>query len=74
MIPKEILDLIKWEEYPWRNYTTGGQNINVMAYGSKLVCKEMGFEFATDHHRSQVKNKQLCLLFFELYLSETGVI
>ena len=74
MIPKEIQELIKWECYPEDKHTLGGQHVGTIITGKKLICKEIGFEIATDNYKSQIKNMNLCLLLFELYLQEIKVI
>jgi hypothetical protein len=73
-IPKEILDLVKWENYPPSNCPSGGQTVGTMPTGRKLICSEAGFEIGINNYRSQIKNMDLCLMLFELYLMEIKVI
>jgi hypothetical protein len=59
--------LVKWEtEVP----KLGGQSCGITYYKTKLICEEVDFEISVNHHRSQLKNKQLMLTLFELYLDE----
>jgi hypothetical protein len=68
MMPKEVIDLVKWEEYPLRVST--GQTCGKIETGMTLRCPEIGFEISIDASRSQLRNKELCWTFFELFYSE----
>lgn len=72
-IPDEIQKLIKWEAYPLGN-NNGGQSVGTIRYGARLICEELGFEVAVNNYRSQLKNKELCLTLFELFLMDIKVI
>lgn len=49
----------------------GGQSCGVMDTSVHLVSEDTGFEIKISEYRSQIKNKQLALTLFELYLQET---
>jgi len=68
-IRKEILELITLETYP--EVRTGGQMVGTISQGIKLSCLDCGFAIIVDGHRSALKNRELALTFFELYLIET---
>lgn len=72
MIPENIQNLIKWEAYPKKQ--TGGQTVGMMYYGTTLICEDVGFSVTVDYFRSQLKNKELAIILFELYLNEVGII
>lgn len=73
MIPDNIKKLTTLETYP--PYSTGGgQSIGAIHYGCKLTCEEAGFEVIIDAYRSQIKNRELAYLLFELYLQEIKAI
>ena len=72
MIPDNIKELITLETYP--PYSTGGQSVGTIHTGCKLICKDAGFEIVVDYNRSMIKNRELALLLFELYLQEIKVI
>jgi hypothetical protein len=73
MIPEKIKDLIKWKPYPENKYT-GGQTCGTFTPGITLICEEVGLEISINNYRSQIKNRDLCLLLFELYLQEIKTI
>ena len=73
-IPEEIQKSIKWEHYPKHDYPLGGQTTGQICCGFKLICEDVDFEVAVNYSRSMIKNKQLCLDLFELYLMEIKVI
>lgn len=68
MIDEDIVKLIKWEQFP--KIETGGQTCGVIPRGMTLVCEEMGFKVSINNFRSGFKNKEMCLMLFELYLME----
>lgn len=72
MTKKEMIEHYKkeatWETYP---KGTGGQHVTVCRAGVTLICRDVGFELTVDFYRSQIKNKELTLTLFELYLEET---
>lgn len=74
MIPDNILkDLnLEWEIYPKR--PVGGQTCGVFGKGVRLICRDIGFEFATDFGRSQLANKDLAFLMLEFFLIENKII
>ena len=71
-IPKEILDLIKWEQYPPE--IKGGQTCGIPMQGSALICEDFGFKIYCNGSRSQMKNRNFCITVFELYLDEFNVV
>lgn len=71
-IPENIQKLIKWETYPKQQI--GGQTCGMISYGTTLICEEVGFSITIDNYRSQIKNKELALILFELYLQKIKVI
>jgi hypothetical protein len=73
-IPEEIQKLIKWEYFPQDNCSLGGQTTGTIITGRKLICEEVGFEIGINNYRSQIKNMDLAIQLFELYLQEIKVI
>lgn len=71
-ITDEILKEIVWESYP--KPVAGGQTCGKFPTGVILKCDAAGFEIRVENYRSQIKNKELALLLFELYLSEIKAI
>jgi protein subunit release factor A len=69
MIPQEILNEIIFESYP-KTENKGGQTCGMMPTGITLICKSAGFEVSISNYRSQIKNKEMALLLFDLYLTE----
>jgi hypothetical protein len=63
-IKEEFRNQIVWEEKKKGNQSVG---IDMTAI---LNCEDIGFKIEISQHRSRLKNKELCLLFFELYLDE----
>jgi protein subunit release factor A len=74
MIPDNIKELIKIETYPPYNTNLGGQSVGTIHTGCKLTCEGSGFEVIIDNYRSQIKNRELALTLFELYLQEIKII
>jgi protein subunit release factor B len=70
-LKKEILDEIIFESFP-ATEKTGGQTCGMTPTGVKLICQAARFEVSVNNYRSQIKNKELALLLFELYLQEVG--
>lgn len=60
--------LIK-EVYP--KQITGGQTCGMPSTGIKLRCEYTEFEISVNHYRSQIKNLDLGLLLYRLFLDET---
>jgi len=71
-ISEEIVKLVQFKAYP--EPILGGQHCGMSNMGVTLYCEGMGFSVTVDIYRSQIKNKELALLMFELYLMETKVI
>lgn len=71
-IPKEILELIKWEQYPPE--IKGGQTCGIINAGSALICEELEFKIYCNGSRSQMKNRNFCMTVFELYLDEFKIV
>lgn len=72
MIDKDLKELILskivWEEYPKRN--KGGQQCGIPRIGYKLTHPDFSFEISICEFRSALKNRETCLLLFELFLDE----
>jgi protein subunit release factor B len=68
-ITKKILDEVVFESYP-KIEQKGGQTCGTMPTGITLICKAAGFEVSINNYRSQIKNRELAILLFELYLSQ----
>lgn len=72
MIPQNILDTIKWDTH--RPKQIGGQQCGIPNYGVKLTSEEFGFEISTNAFRSQIEERQFCLIVFELFLQQIKAI
>ncbi len=72
-IPDEILKMIEWESFPLST-KKGGQTVGVIRYGYTLKCDPLGFEVSVNYYRSQLKNKELCLTLFELFLMDAKIL
>jgi protein subunit release factor B len=48
----------------------GGQIVGMYQRGVSLYSEETGFKITIDNYRSQIKNLELALQLFELYLDE----
>jgi len=59
---------IKIEPYPKRE--PGGQSCGIVNYGVTLYCPHTNFSVSLQAYRSQIKNWELCMQLYELYLSE----
>lgn len=59
---------IVWEYVNWDRQ--GGMNVCLSDPAARLICDEVGFSVTVRAHRSQLKNKELAYMLFELYLSE----
>jgi hypothetical protein len=73
IIPQEILDGIIWKPYIEPPPGGWGQIAGWPPgyYGARLIHKELNFEIACMYYRSQIQNKEKCMLLFELFLSDT---
>lgn len=49
---------------------TGGQNCGVIPKAIRLTSEESNFEITINAYRSQLANKQLAYLLFQLYIDE----
>ena len=56
------------EAYP--NYPVGGQSCGMPVRGIRLIHDDLGFEIAICCHASQIKNHELALTFFKLFIDE----
>ena len=73
MISDKIIGLIKWESFP--KDTPGGQTVGRAFTGVTLICEEAGFKISVDSgSRSQLRNKEIAFILFELYLMEIKAI
>ena len=73
MIPKHIIENIKWEQFPKIEHP-GGQSCGKIYSGATLICEELGFRISCDVTKSQLKNKQLCFELFEEFYSKLNNI
>lgn len=71
-IPDTILKEIEW--ITCRPKIQGGQTTGTFTAGVTLYCGACGFSVMVDNYRSQLKNRELALLLFELYLMEIKAI
>ena len=60
-------DQIVWKSY---NPGCGGQHVLRMVTPITLVCDELSFSIEISHFRSSIKNRELALTLFELFLDE----
>lgn len=56
------------EAYP--SYPVGGQSCGMPVRGIRLIHDDLGFEVAICCHRSQIKNHELAVTFFKLFIDE----
>ncbi|GEM_PF-5457882 len=63
-----MIGLIK-EQYP-PNENLGGQSCGMPICGVKLIHKGLGFEIAISEYRSMIRNYELALTLFKLYIDE----
>jgi hypothetical protein len=52
------------------NKHSGGQSCGNFYHGVKLIHKDLQFEININVSRSSIKNRQLALLMFELFIME----
>ena len=75
MIPENILEGLTRHPLPIIDRAIGGQQCGTMTSSSITISHEViGFSITIDAYCSQVKNYNLALLLFELYLIETKII
>ena len=67
-VRKDILSKVIFKP---KEQKQGGQTCGVIDTSVHLVSEDTGFEIKISEYRSQIKNKQLALTLFELYLQET---
>jgi len=70
MTQEEIEQLkkeVKWETV--RKTPYGGQQVGVPSIGVKLIHEDTEFELTINRYRSQLQNRELAMILFELYLS-----
>ena len=66
---EEIKDTFR-KQIVWKEKDKiGSQSLGIYT-GAILSCYDIGFEIEISMHRSRLKNKELCMVFFELYLDE----
>jgi hypothetical protein len=58
------------ERKPYPEYPIGGQSCGMPIRGVRLIHYDLGFEVAVCCHRSQIKNNELALIFFKLFIDE----
>ena len=63
-----VKDLLKVRTYPL--YPRAGMTCGKIEPGVSIEYPEMGFFIACTSHRSQVKNKEVCLNVLEIYLRD----
>lgn len=67
-VKQQIKNNVKWDSE--RPKVTGGQNCGMPAYPVILISEEMNMKITIGYHRSQLKNKKLAFILFELALDE----
>lgn len=67
-IPEEILKGLKKEYYP--KLPIGGQSVGIIGGGITLYHEELCFSISVGIYRSQLKNLELAMTFFELFYEE----
>ena len=67
-IKDRILSSVRFEVYP--PIQLGGQSCGMPIRGCKLISDDVDFEICIHYFRSQLKNKEMALDLFELYLDE----
>ena len=65
---KLIKDNIKWSIVSPGN--RGGQQVGIPVSIVTLISEDLDLEITFSHYRSQLKNKEMCLILFELALME----
>jgi hypothetical protein len=65
---EEIKDIYR-KQIVWKEEKKGNQSLGIYT-GAILSCYDIGFEIEISMHRSRLRNKELCMTFFELYLDE----
>lgn len=71
-VKEKIINNIKWTVGEERK--SGGQSCGRISSKVRLESEEADFLIEIEAYRSVLKNKQLALLLFELYLSEAHKI
>ena len=66
----DILSKAKFERYP-KYENKGGQSVGMPVFGCTLYSEMTGFRVSIIEYKSQLKNKELATLLFQLYLDET---
>lgn len=69
---EDAIKLCKWEQYP--SEQKGGQTVGILNMGSTLKCEDLEFSISCNASRSQMKNKEFCMIVFELYLLEFKIV
>ena len=65
---EKVINSIKWSV--GENRKNGGQSCGIISPKVKLESEETNFTLEVEAFRSLLKNKEIALLLFELYLSE----
>jgi len=66
-VQAQLIENIKWRV---PNRGSGGQVVGLCRSDVTLVSEEVNFEITIGYYRSQIKNKELALTLFRLYLDE----
>jgi protein subunit release factor A len=67
-IREVIIKRIQFKAYP--KTSVGGQVVGITGHGVTLYSEETNFKISINQFRSQIRNKEMALLLFELYLDE----
>ena len=68
-IKQQVRNNIKWSK-KMPTGSIGGQQCGIPNYPVILKSEELDLEITFGYHRSQLKNKQISLILFELALDE----
>jgi len=67
-IINDLLNGLTWESYPI--LVSGGQSCGISTRGCTLICPETSFKLSVCEYRSQLKNKELAIELYKIYLEK----
>lgn len=67
-LKRKLISSVK-KELPYNG--PGGQIVGMYQRGVTIISEETGFKITIDHYRSQIRNFELSMTLFKLYLDET---
>jgi protein subunit release factor A len=67
-IKEHYMRSVRLERFP--KQFPGGQSVNWVPRGVKLISDDLGFEVAMTLGRSEIANRELAMTLFSLYLDE----